>query len=531
MKHKIDQQMRRDCLRYMKYTGIAYFFSQFFMIALPSVNALLIGNMADALLSLDTQAIVRLLPGFSAAMLLTVFLSPLFTMVEYTEMNQYGFAYDAFLINRFIHKPLKDIKRADTGELLERLEGDLGDFCWYIVYIYFLPALLIAYAGLMAFLLLREGIPIPFLLCLLLLPSLSVIKAQISGKKKAALAREMSEYQEQRRGVEASVVPTANFVKSYRLSQLFQHFCDQLYAAYMACSGKKKIAFDSLQEALDFIFDQGIPLCIFAVGSFFVYQRRLTIGILISSPFLLSALQQFFAYGVKWVEALRAAPQLTERIALFYGELEPDEEAQVHAPFQTIQGKWLSFRYDPQRKPAIDHVSFFVQRGECLRIIGPNGCGKSTLLALISGLYPPDAGKLLDENGQRLDVIRLRRDVAIQEQDGAIFSGSILDNLFIPPADARKAENLLCEFGLEKPLSYEIEPEGINLSPGERKKILLIRALLKDAAFSVWDEPFNHLDEQGRQALIRHLLNRNRQQGIILITHQDFFPSSRTLRL
>ncbi|MDO5326308.1 MAG: ATP-binding cassette domain-containing protein [Clostridia bacterium] len=314
------------------------------------------------------------------------------------------------------------------------------------------------------------------------------------------------------------------------MSDFLKNTFEKLYQAYRAHSGKKKIAFDSRHDALDFIIDQGVPLCIFALGGYYVYLRRLAIGILVGSPFLISAVQQFWTYGVKWIEAFRAAPQVAERIRIFYGAMETEEDKQKNfEPLQEIHGKWLTFRYKRELEPTVRNASFSIQHGQCLRIVGPNGCGKSTLASLISGLYPPDEGKLADEKGWPLHVNRLRRSVAFQEQNGAVFSGTLFENLFIQPSDTNKAISLMQEFGLEKSLDEWIEPEGANLSPGERKKVLLIRALLKQAPFCVLDEPFNHLDEQGKQALIKHL--KNSSQGLILISHQDFFPASHILQL
>ncbi len=90
----------------------------------------------------------------------------------------------------------------------------------------------------------------------------------------------------------------------------------------------------------------------------------------------------------------------------------------------------------------------------------------------------------------------------------------------IPPREAEKAAALLQAFGLKKPLAYQVEPNGTNLSPGEQKKILLIRALLKPARFYIFDEPLNHLDEQGKQALIAQI--KEKKSGIIIVSHQEY---------
>ena len=145
---------------------------------------------------------------------------------------------------------------------------------------------------------------------------------------------------------------------------------------------------------------------------------------------------------------------------------------------------------------------------------GPNGCGKSTLLSLLAGLEAPDSGKIC--TGAPLSA--LRKAVALQEQDGAIFSGTVWDNLFLPEEKRENAAGLLAEMAFEKPLNTPVTSGGGNLSPGERKKLLLVRSLLREAPSRWRAEPLNHLDAAGRAALGRYLAGRT---GILLVSHQE----------
>ena len=121
-------------------------------------------------------------------------------------------------------------------------------------------------------------------------------------------------------------------------------------------------------------------------------------------------------------------------------------------------------------------------------------------------------------------VSQRRKSIALQEQDGAIFSGSVWENLFLPESRRDVAAYLLRRMGLEKSLDYEITAEGGNLSPGERKKLLLARALLRNAPFLVLDEPLNHLDAQGKEALLDELAKRS--EGILMVSHQELAGDS-----
>ena len=166
------------------------------------------------------------------------------------------------------------------------------------------------------------------------------------------------------------------------------------------------------------------------------------------------------------------------------------------------------------------NVNLTANRGEILSILGENGSGKTTLISLLAGLYEPESGTVCSH----ASVSQRRKSIALQEQDGAIFSGSVWENLFLPESRRDVAAYLLRRMGLEKSLDYEITAEGGNLSPGERKKLLLARALLRNAPFLVLDEPLNHLDAQGKEALLDELAKRS--EGILMVSHQELAGDS-----
>lgn len=521
MQHEIKKQIRRDCMRYMKQVTVTSFCADFLMIAMPTVNAYMIGNMTDYLIALDMPGILYSLPSFLVAILLTVLAAPLFTMWKYVQMSKNGFGYDSYIVNRFLHKPLREIQQSDFGTVIERVEGDLGDFCWNTVLLYSLPLVIAGYAVLIGWTMIHSESPVLFAAALTVLPPLPVIKAQLWGQKKAMLRREFAEYNEKRRGVEADIIPSLDFLQNYQMDTLMKKLLRTYYDRYMEMSGKKKQAFESQNTALDFLLEHGIPLCVLTVGALLVSRNALTVGALLSGYLMLPAISKCYAYGVSFVEELRGAHEYIDRLSMFYGEQE-EETVEEKSDIKALCAEGLSFAYDKTSGPVFDDFSMSAKVGECAQIVGPNGCGKSTLIFMLSGLYAPDKGMIKDQGGNQLSLKQLRSAVALQEQDGAIFSGTIQNNLFIHRENVDRAQELLGAFGMEKPLDYQVETNGKNLSPGEQKKLLLIRMLLKPAQFYILDEPLNHLDQKGKQALIEQI--EKSESGFIIISHQDFLP-------
>ena len=199
-----------------------------------------------------------------------------------------------------------------------------------------------------------------------------------------------------------------------------------------------------------------------------------------------------------------------DRLAIFYAGA--SEETSEARPPEALEAENISFSYSG--KPVLENVDFRMDASENVLLQGPNSCGKSTLLSLLAGLETPDSGKIC--TGVPLSA--LRKAIALQEQNGTIFSGTVWENLFLPEEKRENAADLLAEMAFEKPLNTSVTSGGGNLSPGERKKLLLVRSLLREAPFLLLDEPLNHLDAAGRAALGRYLAGRT---GILLVSHQE----------
>ncbi|MCD8022005.1 MAG: hypothetical protein LUF30_03195 [Lachnospiraceae bacterium] len=184
------QQIRKDNLRYMKGVILARYFYDLLSIAIPTVIACLVGDMADYLLALDREKIYAVLPNFLLALDVKSLGAPRANLVQYQPMIKQSFAYDECMMNLFIHKPLRDIERQGIGEILERLGGDLGDFSWNTVILISAPLVIISYGTVLVWTLLRSGVTPPFLVLLLMISGLPVLKAQMTAGKKSDISAE-----------------------------------------------------------------------------------------------------------------------------------------------------------------------------------------------------------------------------------------------------------------------------------------------------------------------------------------------------
>lgn len=513
----MKNEIRRDGLKCYFTPVLVRIFSDFSGLALPTVTAMLIGGMTDSLLALDMTAISAQLIPFCLAMVLSVLLVPLLGLWENILLTKRGFSYDTFLMGRFMEKPLADIQRIDSGTVTQRLMEDSISFSFQLLWIYSRPVILLGYVGVLACLVVFGGYHWGYCLILVLLSGSKLLRTSLRSRQKAVLKRKTSEYAESRRSLQQELGDAKDFVRSFSLENFTLNRFQERFSLYESTTGTEKSRFDAWEAVLDFLCSYGVELLAVLLGAAFAAVGRLTFGAVLGGYLLLPAISQAWEFGAELVSALREEPETLARLAVFYGEQEPN----VGGPVSEIVGHRVSFRYPGSDKDILCNVDFSVSSIENQTFSGENGSGKSTLLSLIAGLYPPDTGAITDKIGNPLSLASQRRSVSLLEQEGAIFSGTAAENLF--SEDLYRAEKLLTQLGFEKSMDHRVEPEGKNLSPGERKKLLIARALLKDAPILALDEPLNHLDSIGEQALCDLLRDR---KGILLVSHRAFCKES-----
>lgn len=174
----------------------------------------------------------------------------------------------------------------------------------------------------------------------------------------------------------------------------------------------------------------------------------------------------------------------------------------------------------------LSDVTFTVQAGGRLGIIGPSGAGKTSLLRLLNRLDDPAEGRVLleGEDMRRLDVVPVRRRVGMIFQQPFLFDLTVEGNLAYPLRLLRRelpreqAAALLEEFGLPAEL---LTRHGDQLSGGQQQRVAVARALTLCPDVLALDEPTSALDADSAQRLLDALLRRNREQGLslVMVTH------------
>lgn len=181
---------------------------------------------------------------------------------------------------------------------------------------------------------------------------------------------------------------------------------------------------------------------------------------------------------------------------------------------------------------ALDDVSFSVERGQFVSIVGASGSGKSTLLHMLGGVDSPSAGKVLIEgtdiyglNEDRLAIFRRRNIGLIYQFYNLIPVLNVEENITLPQlldgrkADAAQLEEILATLGLEDRVTHLPN----QLSGGQQQRVSIGRALINRPSIVLADEPTGNLDSQNSREILEllRLSNKKYNQTLILITHDE----------
>ena len=196
----------------------------------------------------------------------------------------------------------------------------------------------------------------------------------------------------------------------------------------------------------------------------------------------------------------------------------------------TVVFEQVNFYYE-ENIPVLQSISFSVQPGETIALVGPSGAGKTTLLNLIPRFFDPQKGRVLID-GYALRTVThrsLREQIAVVPQDVHLFNGTIRDNIRYGRLDATDEEIETAadaanahDFVEELPRKYDTEvgERGIKLSGGQRQRIAIARAILKDARILLLDEATSSLDSTS-EAFVQEALERLMQgRTTFIIAHR-----------
>ncbi|HEY5371674.1 MAG TPA: ABC transporter ATP-binding protein [Hanamia sp.] len=193
----------------------------------------------------------------------------------------------------------------------------------------------------------------------------------------------------------------------------------------------------------------------------------------------------------------------------------------------------VSFKHQSAQQPALMDINFKVKKGETIAFVGPSGSGKTTLVKLLVGLYIPRNGEILYNkiNRELIDFDELRKQIGFVTQDTQLFAGTIRENLrFVNPTATdeeildvlKKASCNTLLARADKGLDTLIGEGGVKVSGGEKQRLSIARALLRNPYLLIFDEATSSLDSLTEEEITNTIkyVSSQKEQITILIAHR-----------
>ena len=263
----------------------------------------------------------------------------------------------------------------------------------------------------------------------------------------------------------------------------------------------------------------GGSLTVGGLVAFFMLSGNVS-GPLVSVVSLINQYQQV-ALSVKMLGSVMNHPP----------ERNPNQQGIHPALSGEMEFDQVRFTYDNAPRPALDGISFKVEAGQIIGVVGRSGSGKTTVTRLIQGISPPQEGLIrLDGTDIRhVDLGYLRRNIGVVLQENLLFRGSLRDNIAATKPDATLEEVMEVarlagadEFIDRLPTSYEtfVEESGTNFSGGQRQRIAIARALLAQPRLLIFDEATSALDPDSEAIIQQNLADIARGRTMIIVSHR-----------
>ncbi len=326
-------------------------------------------------------------------------------------------------------------------------------------------------------------------------------------------------------------------IKAYNLQERIEKkYYDEMYRL-LKISNSTDLKQYNLEPVSRAVHELPIAVALI-IGGFYVFDGTISMGILVAYISVLRSLGDPLAFSYQLVVRSQTALVSVSRV---FDVIEIPKEREnigfnrenIKAPEAILEFANVSFRYksDNAEGNTLENVSFQIKRGEHVAFVGKSGSGKSTVLKLISTFLEADAGEIkycgVDYKNMPPEFIRQK--LALVSQDAVLFPLSVKDNVRIGKADADEewiAASLKmsgCEgfiSDMEDGINTVLNEGASNMSGGQKQRLSLARAIVKDSDIYLFDEPTSALDKETEQLICESIAHLPKDKTVITVAHR-----------
>ncbi|PZV16162.1 MAG: type I secretion system permease/ATPase [Leptolyngbya sp.] len=322
-------------------------------------------------------------------------------------------------------------------------------------------------------------------------------------------------------------------VKAHTAEPVSRERWEGLFARFIRTSFKASTTSNISGNIADFLTKLSSVLILW-FGAKLVIEQKLTIGQLVAFQMLSGRMTGPLLRLIQLWQTLQQVLLSVDRIGDILNTA-PETEAGTGLVLPPLQGQVMFdqvfFRYNPNQEPVLRGISFTVEPGMLVGVVGRSGSGKSTLSKIIQRLYPAESGRILVDGFdiKSADLVSLRQQIGVVLQEDFMFNGTIFDNISLgnPNVTAEQvveAARLAAahDFISDQVHGYEtnIGERGTALSGGQRQRLALARLFLSQAPILVLDEATSALDSETEQQVLQSLQRVSANRTVFLIAHR-----------
>ncbi|GAB1431696.1 ABC transporter transmembrane domain-containing protein [Spirochaetota bacterium] len=324
----------------------------------------------------------------------------------------------------------------------------------------------------------------------------------------------------------------ARIIKAYASEEKYRRFFREtleIRKTTELASARLEIILHLIYMNIDYVAQAGI---VFA-GGIMAVMGKISIGTFYAFyTYLLMLIYPILNIPQLFVSGKRAFVNIDrlEELAAFPHKAKAEQPVEI-GEIGNISCKNVSFKYKSRDKNALSSVSFTVNKGEKLGIIGPVGSGKTCILKLLLGLLSPDEGSVL-VNGHDIKLVDMagyRGKLAYVPQEPLLFSGTLRENvdfgsaetsdeLFMQAVEAAQISDEIAEFSLGQ--NTVIGQRGVSLSGGQKQRMAIARAVAKKATLYIFDDITASLDAANEDRLMGSLQEMSKDLSFIIVSHR-----------
>lgn len=423
-------------------------------------------------------------------------------------------------------------KNRTTGEIISRIQDiETVKATFSKIAIYFLIDMLLVVLSLSVLLILNLRLTIIVLIIFIL--SFSCI--QFFKKILAEYIKKGKEYASEVNSYLTETILGIETAKELHIEERIISIFNQHYDHYNKVSYKYN-TFYNYQLLFKNIIEEYGTFLVLIVGSVFVQQEFISLGTLLTYQtimgYFLSPIQNMSELIIEYRQMKVALERLDELYDVIPEDLEKGLIKEIESIDQ-INLENIHYTYNGKEE-VLKNINLTLKKGERVLIYGLSGSGKSTLARLLTGILSFDQGKIkingIELTNYSLDC--LRNSICYVSQSEQLFTASIYTNICLTDNEEIETSSSrflkvcqLCkvdEIVAKSPLSYQLplEENGFNISGGERQRIILARALLKNAKCYILDESMNEIDIHREREILKALFQEYPNKIFVMISHR-----------